>query len=415
MTAPLTSVSAQQTANGRTESSHVTGQISSPAAPAPALKVLLVGNHPFAGVPSMEIFAETLRRELSLVGMNVESIVPRPVIGRFKRSGTGLGKWFSYCDRFLFFPRHLRAAAARADVVHVCDHSDAMYAPMVKGPPVMVTCHDMLAVRRSLGEVDDEKPSRFGPLLQRWVCRGLRHASRVACVSQYTLADAARILPQQPALCLVENGLNHSFQSLPDSETTTGLDSIPALRKRFVLHVGSSHPRKNREGVLRVFAQAADDLDLQLVFAGAPLHPELVALAEELQVLERVVQVVRPRVEIMEMLYNRAAALLFPSKYEGFGWPPIEAQACGCPVIASDIPPLAEVLGESAVLKSLQDEAGMASSLRRLILDASFSDDLRQRGFENVATRFQTARMIRGYISLYQTLVLEAADAAVKG
>ena len=77
------------------------------------------------------------------------------------------------------------------------------------------------------------------------------------------------------------------------------------------------------------------------------------------------VQVVKPDVTVIEALYNRACALLFPSRFEGFGWPPIEAQACGCPVVASDIPPIAEVLRNTAALHRIDDETGMAESILR--------------------------------------------------
>src|SRR6202021_713841 len=103
--------------------------------------------------------------------------------------------------------------------------------------------------------------------------------------------------------------------------------------------------------------------------AGAALPEDLIALAKELKVFDRVVQVVNPGVETLKALYNRAAALLFPSRYEGFGWPPIEAQACGCPVVASDIPPIAEVLGQSAILQPVDDEASMADAIRKLASD----------------------------------------------
>jgi glycosyltransferase involved in cell wall biosynthesis len=161
---------------------------------------------------------------------------------------------------------------------------------------------------------------------------------------------------------------------------------------------------KNREGVLRVFARASAGTNLQLLIAGEALDRNLVRLARELLIEDRVVQVVTPDVATIEALYNRAVCLLFPSRYEGFGWPPIEAQACGCPVVASDIPPFVETLGQSAVLKPVGDEAGMADAVRMIASDENFRGQLRQSGFENVRTRFQTARMIGEYVSLYREL-----------
>ena len=147
---------------------------------------------------------------------------------------------------------------------------------------------------------------------------------------------------------------------------------------------------------------------MQLVFAGEALNESLIRLAKDLQIFGRIVQVVKPDVKIIEALYNRAVALLFPSRYEGFGWPPIEAQACGCPVVGSDIPPLVEVLRQTAELRPVQDETGMAEAIRRLAAHRGFREQLRQRGFENIRLRFQTSRMMDEYVSLYRELACQS-------
>jgi glycosyltransferase involved in cell wall biosynthesis len=279
-----------------------------------------------------------------------------------------------------------------------------MYAPMVKRTPVVVTCNDMLAVRGALGEVPDCPASFFGRILQQWICHGLKRATRVACISRATFDDARRILGADKNLCVILDGLNYPFQPVAEDEAARRLAALPEVREPFILHVGSSLARKNREGVLRVFAQAAQGTALRMVFAGTPLRPEQMQLAKDLKIFDRVVQVVAPGVAVIEALYSRAVALVFPSRFEGFGWPPIEAQACGCPVVGSDIPPVAEVLGDSAAVKSLADEAGMAEAVRRLLHDPAYREQMRQRGFVNVRERFQTSRMIDEYIALYREL-----------
>jgi len=371
------------------------------------MKVLLVGNYEFDGSMSMKIWANALLRELLKLGIDASLISPRPVFGRMKKSKDGLGKWFGYVDRYLLFPRELRAAAAKADVVHLCDHGSAMYASVVKDKPVVVTCNDMLAVRGALGEVPDCPASFFGRLLQLWIRKGLQRATRVACISRATFDDARRILKREEHLRVILDGLNYPFQQISPAEVDRRLTALPQIQSPFVLHVGSNQARKNRSGVLRVFAKAAESTDLQLVFAGEALSRDLIRLADELHIHNRIVQAVKPDVQIIEALYNRAVALLFPSRYEGFGWPPIEAQACGCPVVASDIPPLVEVLGQSAVTMPVEDEAGMADWIRRLAADKECREQMRQRGLENVHARFQTSRMMNEYVSLYQELVCQ--------
>lgn len=368
------------------------------------LKILLVGNYKFEGSTSMMVWAKTLQRELHQLGIDAELIEPKPLLGRLKPSAVGLGKWLGYCDRFLLFPRTLRAAASQADVVHICDHGGAMYALRMKGKPVLVTCHDMLAVRGARGELPDFKPSPFGRFLQNWICRGVQGAHLVACVSQFTYGDARRILNEDNNLRVVLNGLNYPFRPLSPAEVDARLASHAEIDCPFILHVGSSQTRKNRDGVLRVFARLSRETDFKLVLAGQPLNESLSELARDLQISSRIIQLVKPDVKVIEALYSRAIALLFPSRFEGFGWPPIEAQACGCPVVASDIPPFIETVGESALLHSIDDEEGMAGSIRRLAIDARFREQTRLRGLENVQSRFQTARMMEQYLSLYREL-----------
>lgn len=368
------------------------------------MRILLVGNYVFEDATSMLIWGRALERELLGLGLDARLIAPRPVFGRLRPASSGVGKWLGYIDRYLLFPYTLRTAAAKADVVHLCDHGSAMYSSMAGGKPVLVTCHDMLAVRGALGEIAEMRASRCGVYLQRWICRGLERATRVACVSQATYDDAKRILRRSARLCVVENGLNYPFQPLTQDEVDQRLEAVRGIEKPFLLHLGTNSARKNREAVLRVFAHVAQEADMQLVFAGQPLNEKLAGLARRLGVQTRIVQAIKPDVKVVEALYNRAAALLFPSLCEGFGWPPIEAQACGCPVVASDIPPLREALGSSALLHPLDDEAGMAKSIGKIAAEPEFRQSLRRRGFDNVRARFHTARMIADYVAIYREL-----------
>jgi glycosyltransferase involved in cell wall biosynthesis len=298
--------------------------------------------------------------------------------------------------------------------VHLCDHGGAMYAPMLKSKPVVVTCHDMIAVRAARGELPELHSSPFGKLLQRWICYGLRRATRIACVSRATFNDARRILGKDANLCVVLNALNRPFQPLASTKVDSRLAALGGIRASFILHVGSNLAYKNREGVLRVFARASIGTDLQLVIAGEPLNQSLTSLARELKIEDRIVQFESPDFAVIEALYNRAVCLLFPSRHEGFGWPPIEAQACGCPVVASAIPPFTETLGSSAILKPAEDETGMADAIQTLTSDESVREQLRHTGLENVRTRFQTARMIGEYRSLYRELTRRRETLAIR-
>lgn len=370
--------------------------------------VLLIGNYALERQQSMLRFATMMRDGLIAAGIDVELIQPQPFLGKFELLGPFVAKWLGYIDKFLLFPRRLRAKLRQGvSVAHICDHSNAMYSRTVSPTPVVVTCHDLLAVRGGLGEGTDCPASMTGKLLQRWILSGLKHATVVACVSTATYQDGLRLIPPDPArarLKLIPLGLSYTYHPLPQDELTKRLSDIVELepQKPFVLHVGSNLRRKNREGVMRVFARCKDRWPGQLVFAGDKISAPLDSLGRSLGISDRIVQVAGPGNELLEALYNGATAFLFPSRFEGFGWPIIEAQACGCPVLCSSTGPMIEVAGTGALFHEPEDEEGFAADLLRL-LDADFRAVWRARSLEN-AKRFNTERMISEYIALYRSL-----------
>jgi glycosyltransferase involved in cell wall biosynthesis len=370
--------------------------------------VLLIGNYAPDQQQSMQRFSTIMLQGLRAAGVPAELIAPEPFFGNFKGAGAFAAKWLAYIDKFVLFPRTLRRRiAAGASVVHICDHSNAMYVADAKPLPTVVTCHDLLAVRGGLGEETDCPASFTGRLLQRWILRGLRRATSVACVSRATLTDAERLLrvsDQKPALSVITLGLNYPYRKLPAADTAARLAAIPQLAsaRPFVLHVGSNLRRKNRDGVLRIFAKSKDQWNGQLVFAGDAITAELHSLGGKLGVSDRIVEVKNPDSSLLEALYNRATALLFPSRFEGFGWPIAEAQACGCPAICSDRAPMPEVAGDAGLIHALEDEEAFAADIVKLS-DAAERERWSEKSLRN-AQRFSTERMIAEYIEIYRKL-----------
>jgi glycosyltransferase involved in cell wall biosynthesis len=371
------------------------------------MKVLLVGNYAKDRQESMDRFALLMQRGLSGEGHEVRIRRPPVLVGKLNSSRQGLGKWLGYVDKFALFPAVLAGDERWADIVHICDHSYAMYSFHVSTRPVVVTCHDMLAVRGALGEDTDCPASRTGRILQRWIVAGLRRANKIACVSTATSEDVVRIVHTNSlAAQVILNGLNYPYSVLSEETARLRLSPLPRIRPRqFLLHVGSNHRRKNREGVLRVFADVSRSVDdFDLVLAGQEVSPELKDLAKRLGIADRVIEVVKPTNETLEALYNSALALFYPSRFEGFGWPLVEAQACGCPVVCSRCPPFKEVVADAALMREVDDEEGFAADVLRIMREPQEWKTLRCKGLQNVQ-RFRPETMISAYISLYENLV----------
>jgi hypothetical protein len=178
------------------------------------LKVLLIGNYSPDAQESMQRFARLLLGELSLQGLDVKLLCPEPCFFRLAggRSSAhqGLGKWLGYMDKFLLFPLFLLGCVRRYDIVHICDHSNAMYGQWMLGRPWVLTCNDLLAVRSALREFP-QNPTRWsGRLLQKWILSWLSRAPQVACISDATRQDVLRLTAQVSGkVSVVHMGLNH--------------------------------------------------------------------------------------------------------------------------------------------------------------------------------------------------------------
>ena len=171
-----------------------------------------------------------------MAGYQAEMIRPPVVIGRLHPGAMGLSKWLGYIDKYVIFPVFLRAAARRADIVHICDHANATYVSWLGTTPCLVTCHDLLAVRGALGEQTDCTASWSGHYLQQWIVRGLRRANVVVSVSTATSLDVEHIVGGSAhARKVVLNALNYPYrrisrgQSLAEAIANCGVGSDEAV------------------------------------------------------------------------------------------------------------------------------------------------------------------------------------------
>jgi len=381
--------------------------------PVPAQHFVLIGNYPPDEQESMIRFANILAQGLKARGLTAEIVVPQPVLIKKNSSpGKGLGKWLAYVDKWILFPFTLRRIVQEAERkhgktvrFHVCDHSNAPYLAKLPAERSAITCHDVLAIRGALGYPDSYcAASRAGVILQKWILKHLRQARHIACVSRLTLRHLHEITGEvnsKPGWTVIHNAFNAEFKPIERNEAARILErqgiSIP---QPFLLHVGSNLPRKNRRMLLHMITQNGQAWPGHVCFAGESADAELLAEAQKLGIQSRVHSVAKPDHETLCALYSLAQAFVFPSLSEGFGWPVIEAQACGAPVIASNLDPLPEVSGGAALHENPHDAAAFASALKSLN-DTPTRSSLVEQGFQN-AKHFDLATMIDAYLALHE-------------
>lgn len=163
-------------------------------------------------------------------------------------------------------------------------------------------------------------------------------------------------------------------------------DRVKALTmKDYILYVGTVEPRKNLKVLIKAFKEIRKRYDLSLVIAGrfGWLYDDIIRYPEELGIKDVVFTGYLDE-ESLLYLYNYASVFVYPSLYEGFGLPPLEAMACGTPVIISGIPSLIEVAGDAAIAFDSVDHEGLAVAIDRVLSSESLRFEMIQRGFEKV-------------------------------
>ncbi|MGD1852486.1 MAG: glycosyltransferase family 4 protein [Cyanophyceae cyanobacterium] len=368
------------------------------------MKILLVSNYLPDGQQSMQRFASLLEQEIRQTEHRVKISRPVPVLGYLKRSPHGLGKWLGYIDKFLIFPIILWWQKRWADVVHICDHSNAFYAKHLQGVPHLVTCHDLMAVRSALGEVPENPTKWTGQKLQELIVRGLNRSQLVVCVSESTRQDLMRFTTVEPSATeLIYMGLNYPYSPMAPPQQKLHLKPMGlAPNTPFLFHIGSDAWYKNRPGLLEIFRQLVQEqglAHLRLAIAGSPLGTHSLEFVHHHRLMDHVMELGPVSNEGLRALYSSAIALLFPSLQEGFGWPIIEAQACGCPVYTSNDRPMTEVGGGAATYIDPRQPHQAAKTLADR-LNPEDLGKMKEKGLVN-AKLFQPQTMIRQYFDAY--------------
>jgi len=289
-----------------------------------------------------------------------------------------------------------------AELFHATEH---LLLPL-RSVPTVLTVHDLIF--RHLPE--HHKP------LNRWYlnwtvplyCRRVDHIIAISDCTRRDLIAAYDIAPDK--ITVIHEAADPRFRPQP-SETIEAVRTRYDLPERYLLFVGTIEPRKNLSRLLVVFETLyAEGLTDALVIVGKRgwLYGDLFARLERSPVQDKVILPGYVPDDDLPAVYAGAQALAFPSLYEGFGLPVLEAMACGTPVACSDTSSLPEVAGDAALCFDPSDAADIAGALRRLLSDKELCEALRQRGFEQ-ASRFSWRRVAAETKAVYDAVLMHGA------
>lgn len=368
------------------------------------MNILLSGYVLGEGRMSMVRFGRTLREHLNRVADPADRILldersadlPDAPL---RRQGLGVK-----LEKRVGVPLRLRLKSY--GVLHIVDSDYAAAIPREKLAHTVVTCHDMMPfLQREHG-----LPEPFGRVGRHFFEQNLARMAacgRVVadshftrdCVLKYTACDPGRV-------DVIPLGVDHAcFRPMPP-------EAIAEFRKRngfegkeVVLHVGAGAWYKNVETVLEVLSTLVrQGRSKVLLLKVGRITAEQTELAERLNLRDRIVSLERISDADMPLVYASAQVLLFPSLCEGFGLPPLEAMACGTPVVCSTGGSLGEVAGDAAAVHESGDVQALAASCTRILECASYAAEMRVAGLKR-AEAFRWESVAAAYYRLYNELL----------
>ncbi len=303
----------------------------------------------------------------------------------------------------LTFPLFLRRF--RADLYHIPLNSVAYWMPK----PYVVTIHDMSSLLFST------RSDLRGTLHEERYRRGALRASTVIAVSNSTRRDLEAVLPIPPdRIRTIYSAPDPAFsRNHVDPENEQNVLERYSIRWPFILYAGTVRPQKNVPRLVEAFAVLRGEFenhpefrDLRLVIIGDELsgNPSVrrAVFATRIEPFVRFLGFVP--LDTLKVFYRAATIFAFPSLYEGFGLAPLEAMACGTPVVASNLPPLVEAVGDAAELVTPDNVFDIARGLRELLLDRERRENLSRAGLVQ-ASRFSWHETARDVLRVYSEII----------
>ncbi len=280
-------------------------------------------------------------------------------------------------------------------------HSLAFASSLLSGIPSVVTVYDLSFI------LYPEYFRTANRTYLKWATRqSVARAQHIITISESTKRDLIHLFAiSANKIEVIPPGVEPEFFEEVEGPALEQFCRGKNLPEHFVLFIGTQEPRKNIPALIRAFAQAKSHVHLphRLVIAGGRgwLDDAIERTIEELDLQHDVIRPGFVAQEELPLWYRAADAFVYPSQYEGFGLPPLEALAAGTPVITSNCSSLPEVVGDAALLIAPRDQEGLAQALERVLTEPSLREELSMRGrarareFTWARTAQDTARVYR--------------------
>ncbi|MCJ7737710.1 MAG: glycosyltransferase family 4 protein [Anaerolineae bacterium] len=290
-----------------------------------------------------------------------------------------------------------RAKAARADVLH----TPGFDAPRFKPCPTVLTVHDLIGMLF---------PENLPPVARFywswWLPHSIRWADHIIADSEHTRRDIVRLLGvTRKRITVIPLGVGPQFHPVSAQQAAQKLRTKHQLPQSYVLYLGTLEPRKGIDTLIESYALISGEIPQDLVIAGKRgwFTEPLFELVQHRRLEDRVHFTGYISDERVPALLSAADVFAFPSRYEGFGLPALEAMACGTPVIASNASSLPEVVGDAGLMVPPDDIPALAQALSEVLGDRDLQRNMRERGLAR-ARCFTWEETARKTLQVYEEL-----------
>lgn len=309
-----------------------------------------------------------------------------------------------FLSRNIIYP--LMARRYQAQINHIISHNNANLVSIFEPSKTIVTCHDLQPIVAYAG-------SSVKPKWLKWFERrvqGMQKAARVIAISQNTKRDILKYTNvHEENIEVIYNAVDKSFKPIRDSkvlEDTKKKYGLYKISGNMLLNVGSNQRRKNIEGILHTLKIVRNKgYDVALAHVGQMLNSQQVQVVHDLGLSGKVHDLGHVSTDDLVFLYNLSDMLIFPSFYEGFGWPIVEAFACGTPVITSNTSSMPEIAGDASLIVDPSNPKDISNAIMRILTDKDLRENLTSKGLKR-AKYFRWETHAEQVLNVYEEVLL---------
>lgn len=330
------------------------------------------------------IYEREIRKRLKNLELNIIEYIPARV------------KIAKIINKLLKFPYRVKKRIKRENITHITSEDLAYLLNFIKLKKTIITCHD-------LSRWVYYKKSLFW----RFNIRGLKKADRIITVSEFSKNEIAKHLGYpEDKISVINDAVDHNHYYQKRDKEILKKYNIP-LNSEIILYVGSEQPRQNISFLIKGFAELKKILPgAKLLKIGNPQWPKarekLKKLIRELNLKEDVVFLGYVRQEELPKFYNAADLFVYPALYAGFGLPPLEAMACGTPVITSNISSFPEVVGDAGIMINPFNIPELTQAMLEILTEENLRENLIKKGLAR-AKMFSWEKAAKETLRVYES------------